>query len=156
MHSTAIAPLTPVDRAVLGFAIVLPTAVTWLYFIALAGADSRLQQGAYALGKTVQFALPLVSICLVRRTWPRLSRPSISSLAAGAAFGLLVGLAIVALYAKALSPSGLLTQPSLAVREKVQSFGAGTPLRYLVLATFYSAIHSLLEEYYWRWFVFGE
>ena len=30
------------------------------------------------------------------------------------------------------------------------------PLRvYLLLAVFYSAIHSLLEEYYWRWFVFG-
>jgi len=24
-----------------------------------------------------------------------------------------------------------------------------------VLATFYSLLHSLLEEYYWRWFVFG-
>ncbi len=25
-----------------------------------------------------------------------------------------------------------------------------------MLAVFYSAIHSLLEEYYWRWFVFGQ
>ncbi len=27
---------------------------------------------------------------------------------------------------------------------------------YVALAVFYSAIHSLLEEYYWRWFVFGQ
>ncbi len=26
---------------------------------------------------------------------------------------------------------------------------------YAVIALFYSLVHSLLEEYYWRWFVFG-
>jgi membrane protease YdiL (CAAX protease family) len=31
-----------------------------------------------------------------------------------------------------------------------------TPERYLVLAAFFSVAHSLLEEYYWRWFVFGQ
>ena len=30
-----------------------------------------------------------------------------------------------------------------------------TPARYAVLAAFYSLVHSLLEEYYWRWFVFA-
>src|SRR5206468_11940133 len=39
---------------------------------------------------------------------------------------------------------------------KVKSFGAGSPVAFLLLALFYSAFHSLLEEYYWRWFVFGQ
>jgi membrane protease YdiL (CAAX protease family) len=28
--------------------------------------------------------------------------------------------------------------------------------KYVALAVFYSLAHSLLEEYYWRWFVFGQ
>jgi len=60
------------------------------------------------------------------------------------------------LYFFVLKPSNLLTEPIAAVRAKIQSFGAGSPRVYLLLAVFYSAIHSLLEEYYWRWFVFGQ
>lgn len=61
-----------------------------------------------------------------------------------------------ALYFAYLKPSGLLTESIAAVRTKIQSFGASSPLTYLLLSLFYSAIHSLLEEYYWRWFVFGQ
>lgn len=28
--------------------------------------------------------------------------------------------------------------------------------KYVALAVFYALVHSLLEEYYWRWFVFGQ
>ena len=42
------------------------------------------------------------------------------------------------------------------VNAKVQGLGAGTPVRFLFMALFYCVVHSLLEEYYWRWFVFGE
>jgi len=38
---------------------------------------------------------------------------------------------------------------------KLAAFGIETAGGYLLLAVFYSAFHSLLEEYYWRWFVFG-
>ena len=34
-------------------------------------------------------------------------------------------------------------------------FGMGTPARYVALAAFLAVAHSLLEEYYWRWFVYG-
>jgi len=63
---------------------------------------------------------------------------------------------MAALYFYALRPSGLLEGSVAAVRTKIQSFGASSPAIYLLLAVFYSAIHSLLEEYYWRWFVFGQ
>jgi membrane protease YdiL (CAAX protease family) len=61
-----------------------------------------------------------------------------------------------ALYFAYLKPSGMLNESIVAVRAKIQSFGAGSPAVYALLAIFYSAIHSLLEEYYWRWFVFGQ
>jgi len=144
------------DRAVLGLAILLPTAVTWLYFIALDGAPRWLQQGAYGLGKTIQFALPAVWICLVRGAWLKVSRPPGWSLFVGGAFGLAVAAAMMVLYLAVLKPAGVLEGPTAAVRAKVESFGAGSPAGFVVLALFYSAIHSLLEEYYWRWFVFGQ
>lgn len=42
------------------------------------------------------------------------------------------------------------------IRNKIEGFGVATPVRYITLAVFYSLIHSGLEEYYWRWFVFGQ
>jgi membrane protease YdiL (CAAX protease family) len=32
----------------------------------------------------------------------------------------------------------------------------GSPTVFIAVGVFYSLIHSLLEEYYWRWFVFGQ
>jgi membrane protease YdiL (CAAX protease family) len=43
-----------------------------------------------------------------------------------------------------------------AIHTKVSEFGIDTAWEYALLAGFYSLAHSLLEEYYWRWFVFGQ
>ena len=62
------------------------------------------------------------------------------------------------LYHLWLKPIGYLTPTSaagLAVAEKIRGFGVKTLSGYIALAAFYSVLHSLLEEYYWRWFVFG-
>ncbi len=144
------------DWAIVIVASFLPTLVTWLYFIALAKADPLLQKAAYAVGKSMQFALPVVWIWLVKRQRPRLVPPSGAGLLLGAAFGLLVAAAMATLYFGLLQPAGTFVEPAKAVREKVAAFGASSPPAYLLLAVFYSAIHSLLEEYYWRWFVFGQ
>jgi CAAX protease family protein len=37
----------------------------------------------------------------------------------------------------------------------VREFGLATPLGYLQLSFFICVLHSLFEEYYWRWFVVG-
>jgi membrane protease YdiL (CAAX protease family) len=150
-------PPTAADWLVLGFALLLPTAITWLYFIALDGAPAWQQQGAYAVGKAIQFVLPVVWLLGVRRQYrPLFGRPSRWSLAIGGLFGTVVGVTIIVVYRTALQDVALFDAAASAVRAKVQSFGAGTPARFVALAVFYSAIHSLLEEYYWRWFVFGE
>jgi membrane protease YdiL (CAAX protease family) len=144
------------SRLVVVVAIVLPTVVTWIYFIWLHGAEKWLQQGAYPFGKGIQFALPIVWVWLVLREWPKLQRPSGWSLLAGTAFGLVVGMAMALLYFALLKHTALLNGPVTAIRAKIQSFGLTSPAAYIALAVFYSAIHSLLEEYYWRWFVFGQ
>ena len=42
------------------------------------------------------------------------------------------------------------------VQTCVALFLISTVWQYAIMAVFYSAIHSFLEEYYWRWFVFGQ
>jgi membrane protease YdiL (CAAX protease family) len=158
MHRQQAEPqsLTTADWAVLGAAMLLPTAITWVYFIELAQATPAVRQTAYAIGKSIQFGLPVVWVWLVQRRRPAWPRPRGADLAIGAAFGLGVAVAIGALYLGVLKPSGTLAGPATAIKAQVRSFGADSPAAYLLLAAFYAAIHSLLEEYYWRWFVFGQ
>jgi membrane protease YdiL (CAAX protease family) len=72
------------------------------------------------------------------------------------AFGLAVLAAMTTLYWLWLKPAGLFTGPAVEVRAKVESFGIKSLGTYVALGVFYSLVHSLLEEYYWRWFVFRQ
>lgn len=138
------------------FACLFPTLATWLYFIQLSGTGWALP--AYALTKTIQFAFPAAWILVVegrRRPLPHGGGGS----GRGLPFSLLSGLAIVAVLLLAWRPilaaSPAFERAPAAVAEKVASFGIDSGTKFLLLAAFYSVIHSFLEEYYWRWFVFG-
>jgi membrane protease YdiL (CAAX protease family) len=39
---------------------------------------------------------------------------------------------------------------------KVRDLGLDSLWKYSAVAVFYAFAHSLLEEYYWRWFVYGQ
>lgn len=144
------------DRAAIVVALVLPTAVTWLYFVALDGAPAAVQQTAYGVGKTIQFALPIVWVWLVQRQRVAILTPGTAWHFAGIAFGLSVALAMLLLYGLVLKPAGAFDAPSVAVREKVLAFGIASLPWFVLFALFVSLVHSLLEEYYWRWFVFAQ
>jgi hypothetical protein len=77
------------------------------------------------------------------------------SLTASAIFGLLVALAILAGYHRWFHSAGWLAAGETQIRRKVLAFGLRTPAQFAAVGIFYSVFHSLLEEYYWRWFVFG-
>lgn len=143
------------EVAVLLVALVLPTAVTWAYFILLAPYPAHCQQAVYTIGKTVQFALPIVWVGVLRRESLGGLLPRRSGMGAGAAFGLAILLAMLGVYHLVLRPSGLLAAAQSAIDAKVAGFGIDSRAKYVVLAGFYSLVHSGLEEYYWRWFVFG-
>lgn len=146
------------ERSVLGIALLLPSLVTWLYFVALASAPASVQQTAYGIGKTIQFALPALWVywaCGERFEW---LRPTRAGLASNLLFGGAVVALMMAIYHLWLNPSGYLVPGSPSGQEilaKVRGFGVGDVWRYAALGVFYSIIHSGLEEYYWRWFVFG-
>ncbi len=136
-------------------ALLLPSLITWVYFDWLHGSEPWRQQLAYAIGKGIQFGLPL---WLAWRGWGgSLERPTPRwpGLTFGALFGLgvciLLPLAHYWLIAGTEMEHNLLT----TARAKIASLGLNSPLQFLGVGLFYAAMHSLLEEYYWRWFVFG-
>lgn len=146
------------ETTVIAGAMLLPTFVTWLYFVALTSAPAALQQSAYLLGKSIQFALPAVWVLWICRERVDWLRPTRAGLLPNVLFGSAVVALMAVIYAFWLKPSGYLAPGSPAgeaVLAKVRGFGVDTLGLYVALGAFYSLIHSGLEEYYWRWFVFG-
>jgi membrane protease YdiL (CAAX protease family) len=122
----------------------------------LAGQPSSTQQIVFTAGKSLQFAFPLVWVYWFHRHRLTLARPARNWLIVGVVFGLVIAAAMLALYFLVLAPGGWLAGADQAVRDKLTHMGLNTLPMFLGAAIFYSIIHSLLEEYYWRWFVFGE
>jgi membrane protease YdiL (CAAX protease family) len=139
---------------ILILALALPTAGALVYFVA-ADPDDPLFRITYTVSKVVQFALPVVALLLLDRLRLTTIRPSASGLSAGLVFGLAIASAILGLYALVLRNSGVLTGLADAVKAKVSGFGLHSPAGFLALAVFLSLMHSFLEEYYWRWFVYA-
>ena len=140
------------------FAFIFPSAAAAVYFVALGGPPSadggnRAMQIAYGTAKTIQFTFPIVYLLLVEPSAFRTLRLTRQGLGLGILFGLLVGIVIAAVEPTIL-PVWFSELPK-NVRRKVTEFGVNQPMRYAILAAFLSVVHSFLEEYYWRWFVFG-
>jgi membrane protease YdiL (CAAX protease family) len=138
------------------FAIVFPTIITWGYFVFAARFPTGVQQVVYLAVKTIQFAFPILWTWFVLRERFRLARPSVKGLALGAAFSFVVVAAGWLLFDLVLRDTSAFANAAPRIHEKIVRFGIDTPWKYAVLGIFYSLIHSLLEEYYWRWFVFRQ
>jgi membrane protease YdiL (CAAX protease family) len=154
--------LRKADLAAVLFAIVFPTVSAWAYAQAFANdaaatpTASPAVQTAYTLGKVLQFAFPLLWVWGIerKRVWP--GKPTLEGLKSGVGFGLAVSLAGFVLYFGILRGTSLFRDVPEALRLKMATFGIDTPARYLAFTAFLAIVHSLLEEYYWRWFVFGK
>jgi uncharacterized protein len=163
-----------VGGAVLLVAMAFPTVLTFAYFVLLAGHPAWLQQAVYAVGKTIQFTVPALVVLLLR---PRRTssdfRPIVARLAAwrlpvgwlrtqtpmlvvGVGFGLLVLAAMFGLYHVVWKANPAFTGATEAIRGKIVGLGIGRLWLYAAVGLFYALCHSALEEYYWRWFVFGQ
>ena len=162
----------------LAFVIVFPSILTWVYFVLMASWPAAAQQAAYGTLKAIQFALPFVwtaiffrgrlkslipfsspafehpdlvkSVNIANADTPKLS--SLIKLSIG--FGLLVTVGVFGGY-WLFSSWGLIDeQLTIKIKEKVSGMNLDTPLKFAGLGVFYALVHSYLEEYYWRWFVF--
>jgi membrane protease YdiL (CAAX protease family) len=149
----------PRDRAELwglALALLLPSVLTWCYFVALAESPRATQQAVYALGKIVQFGFPLAFVVLVAREPVQFRWRWRSGLHEGVLSGIVIMAFIIGLWS-VLARTGATLVVDLVpnVSAKIASLGVATPLRYASLTLFYSVVHTFLEEYYWRWFVFA-
>jgi membrane protease YdiL (CAAX protease family) len=142
-------------RLAMGFALVYPTLLTWVYFIALARESSAVQQTAYTLGKLLQFGFPLVWAWFFRREMIGLPRPKLAGLIEGVAFGIAVSGGIWLAYHYWLAPMPFFEAATEPILDKLTALDLLTPSAFILLGVSYSLLHSLLEEYYWRWFVFA-
>jgi uncharacterized protein len=160
-RSPAGAPGRARTGTALAFAMLFPSFMAWIYFVLLAppAETSQLSYDAlftYGAGKFVQFGFPLLWVAVFERERLRLRSPSFRGLEGGLAFGLAVAVLILFVYFFALRSGSLLSQTPDRVKAKVAQFHMATPALYLLMAAFLAGAHSLMEEYYWRWFVFGE
>jgi len=146
------------DQLALAFTMLFPVCMAWLYFVALATEQAQANtavQIAFAVGKLAQGLFPALYVWWFERERLVVLRPTVKGLALGAGFGLLVGVAIVGLYFLWFKTSPLLGNAPRKILHKLQESGMDSPGAYLSMSVFYCAVHSLFEEYYWRWFVFG-
>ena len=137
------------------FALLYPTLLTLVYFVWLAGTSENAQQISYLVGKAIQFCFPLAWAGLICRevlAWPRFNCRGIT---AGIGFGLAISAAICGLYFGGFRAAGTFAAAGKEMLAHLSGLGITSTPIYMVVALFYSLLHSLLEEYYWRWFVFG-
>jgi len=144
------------QRLALGCAIAYPTLLTWAYFVLLREYPATAQQTVYALGKTLQFVFPIVWVYWILRlpwAWPQVRR---QGLGMGLAFGAAVLVGMFALFSVWLKDSQFGPGLDAQAVTKVRDLGLDSLWKYGAVAIFYALAHSLLEEYYWRWFIFGQ
>jgi uncharacterized protein len=138
------------------FALVYPSLITWAYFVLAGRYSTGAQQAVFLVVKTIQFAFPLVWVWFVLREPLRTGRASAAGLLLGAAFSIVVVAAGWVLFDRVLRAAAVFANASPLIRDKIKGFGVDSVWKYVLLAAFYSLFHSLLEEYYWRWFVFRQ
>ena len=144
------------DPVAILFTLVFPTIVTWVYFILLAESVAGLQLAAKSIGMVIQIGFPLFWFVCVQKqklAWPKFQR---DGLLIGGLFGLAVVAAMFGAYRYWLKPSGAFDSAALSIIEKVKGLGINSTAKFAALSVFYAVLHSLLEEYYWRWFVFAQ
>ena len=134
-------------------ALLLPTLSALFYFVLF--KEAAVSKPIYIATKVFTVFWPiLATIWILRQRMGFGSGPGTNH--RGSILpGLLIGLAILAvmvLWVK--SPwSEIVFSGGQQVREKVESLGFLD--HFIPFAIFITVVHSFIEEFYWRWFVFG-
>lgn len=135
-------------------AMTLPLVMSLFYFVAFPG--TALGNGLYALMKVMLVVWPFAATTLILREpfslclWPRKSDRTRALWLGIASGGTIVALMLLLMQ----TPLGAMVEAGAPrIRERVA--GMGVLNHFLLFALFLSIIHSLIEEVYWRWFVYG-
>lgn len=146
------------DSLALVFASLIPVLMAWLGFVYFANEVNRgesLLAKIYGVGKILQFGFPLLYVCYFEREQLKTMSFANRGVGLGLAFGTIVAVAMAALYVLVLRDHAIIADTPEKIFGKLEEFRLASPIGYLAIGLFLCVIHSLLEEYYWRWFVFG-
>jgi len=153
----AASPSTPFswrrDGAAVLAAMAFPTVATYLYFVLLAGSPAM--SLAAGICKTFQFVLPLAWMWFVQGRQFELTMPTRQGLLAGGLLGLAIAGGMVGLYYGLLRGGPVFTGVPQQLDAKLRDLHVLTTTHFVLMAVAVSVLHSLFEEYYWRWFVYG-
>jgi membrane protease YdiL (CAAX protease family) len=135
-------------------ALVLPLAGSFFYFVLFPG--TWFGNSFYGGIKFFLLIWPIVATAFILREPFRRESPGktdwMRSVWWGAGFGITV-LGLMLLLVK-LTPVGAIVEAGTAnIREKTE--GLGVFDHYILFALAISSAHAALEEFYWRWFVYG-
>lgn len=135
-------------------ALLLPLTASFVYFVLFPG--TAIGHAAYSSIKGFELLWPLLATLFLLREPIRRESPGVigrrRSLVEGALFGLAV--AALMLLLQEFTPLGETLQQSAGrVRQRVADMGMLN--HYLLAALAISVAHAALEEWYWRWFVYG-
>ena len=138
------------------FALMLPSLVTLAYFVWAQGSEAGVQQAVYAIAKVVQFAFPVIWVAWIQRQRLQFDLSSSRGILLGGVFGAVVFAIGFTAYHSWLKTADFFVAGQQPMQEKIADLGLEQAWQFIALGMFYSLFHSLLEEYYWRWFVFGQ
>jgi membrane protease YdiL (CAAX protease family) len=134
-------------------AMVVPLLGSLIYFVAY--SEEPWARAAYALVKVYTLVWPVLATALILRQrvpWPDLRLPQHRrAVPLGLAAGVVVGGLGLLLMASPLGES--LYAYTGEVRTKVVQLGILE--NYITFSLFLAFVNAAIEEYYWRWFVFG-
>ena len=136
--------------------LLLPTCITWVYFVACKDASAMVQKSAYGVGKIAQFFIPVIAVWLAIDRKFSFHWPRKKGMFVGVLFGTMVVALMLAIYFFRMTDHPMLDSLRENILDKVTGFGVDQPWKFLVMGIWYSVFHSLFEEYYWRWFVFPQ
>ncbi|MCK4628056.1 MAG: CPBP family intramembrane metalloprotease [Sedimentisphaerales bacterium] len=135
-------------------AMVLPLVGALLYFVILKGTIAA--RIVYGLAKLSMLAGPIVVVITLEKNVLRFASFDWKNLLRAISLGLLTGGCIAAFMLVLYEYSALgdyVNRFAGDVRQKAEQLGFLD--HYWSFGVFLAVGHSLLEEYYWRWFVFG-
>ena len=135
-------------------AMCLPFLASLFYFVLF--SEYEFSRIIYAGTKVFTLVWPVLTVLLIYRAkWPALDLRDPNHLKA-IPLGLITGLTIVlTMLGLMLTPLALVVvDGGSAISQKTAELGVLD--HFWTFAIFISVFHSALEEYYWRWFVYGQ
>ena len=135
-------------------AMILPFAGAWIYFVLASGTQFAML--SYTAVKCFTVAFPLIAYIWIEQKKPFREPIVLKEKLNGLGMGIITGsvISLIILGAYFLTPLGdIVNNNSGRIKDRVS--GLGVIDYYIPFCLFISLIHSLIEEYFWRWYVYG-